>query len=112
MTSTLSPTNQKIVTMDEGQLKKINDKLSQLCSELDIDEQDIQIDYGITSDKAIQDSATNYSHIPIVIQAGPSPYNDDQSRISPVSFLGKSSLSINSRRVFENQNRPRQITFG
>ena len=68
LTSTRSPSNQKVIPLGNKQLKKINTKLSQLCSELDIDDEDIQIDIGLGSNiGTYNDNSTTYSHIPIVI---------------------------------------------
>ena len=86
LTSTRSPSSQKFIPVGNKQLKKINTKLSELCSELDIDDEDIQIDIGLGSNTAvIHDNSTNYSHIPIVIQAVPRSPTDP---FSPVS-IGK-----------------------
>ena len=43
--STSSPKSQKVVQMKSKQLKKINDNLSQLCDELDIDDMDLDVGY-------------------------------------------------------------------
>ena len=57
-TSTASPKNQVVVSIDDEKLKKINDSLSQLCEELDIDDAQLDVNYFQLSNRAIQDNST------------------------------------------------------
>lgn len=67
--SLVSNKTQKIVSVDDKKLKKINDNLSQLCRELDIDETEVEINVLRPVSSLLLETSSVRSQPPIVLQA-------------------------------------------
>ena len=93
--SLISKVNQKIISVDDTQLKKINDNLSQLCKELDIDDTEVEINVSRPVSSLLLETSSVQSQPPIVLQAvrtSPSSRKTSAERVN--SF-------INDKKVLE-----------
>ena len=95
-TSMGSLRNQKVVTVDDKKLKKINDNLGKLCRELDIDETEVEIKIQKPVSALLLETTSVLSQPPIILQAM------RQKSPSHNVSVDKMNTFVNDKKVLES----------
>ena len=95
-TSMGSYRNQKVVSVDDRKLKKINDNLGKLCRELEIDETDIEIEIQKPVSALLLETTSVSSQPPIILQA------TRQKSPSHNVSIERISTFVNDKKVLES----------